>query len=165
MCRARSARKRPRVMMVRAGPPRYRSERLDPEPSRGDPRGRRTNRALQRIFVNAAITKGAVPAKPRADRSWLHKVRPMYGPRLPLPYPHQMSARRQRVREPARTIDERRVAKPADLAYWFKDSVIHPKPPKEPPEAETADDPGAIGLPPAVRCWPLRTPSRSRSAG
>ena len=33
--------------------------------------------------------------------------------------------------------------KPADLAYWFTDAVLHPKPPPTAAEAETADDAGA----------------------
>ena len=39
-----------------------------------------------------------------------------------------------------------------DLAYWFKDSIIHPKPPARAAEAEAADDAGAIArrLPPGA---------------
>ena len=49
-----------------------------------------------------------------------------------------------------------------DLAYWFKDSVLHPKPPKDAAEAEAADDAGATAGRPAGRCWTRRTRSHSR---
>ena len=38
---------------------------------------------------------------------------------------------------------------PADFAYWFKDSVIHPKPPKEPPKPKPPMTMAA--LPPACK--------------
>ena len=88
---------------------------------------------MQRIFVNAAIKK-ALCREAKGDRSWLYKVRPMVRPRLPLPHPHQMPARRHRVRRPTGA-DGGDGCSAGDLAYWFKDSVLHPKPPpKEPPK-------------------------------
>ena len=53
--------------------------------------------AVQRIFVNPAIKK-ALCREAKGDRSWLSKIRPWWGPRLPLPHPHAMSGRQPRLR-------------------------------------------------------------------
>ena len=55
------------------------------------------------------------------------------GPRLPFPHPHEMPAgssdcKGQKPQEGGEGCSA------SDLAYWFKDSVIHPKPPTEPPQ-------------------------------
>src|ERR1700692_1783807 len=87
---------------------------------------------VQRIFVNAAIKK-ALCREAKGDRYRLHKVRPMYGHdyhfhiRIKCP-PGAGGCESQ----PEPSASEG--CKPADLAYWFKDSVIHPKPPKTPPK-------------------------------
>jgi penicillin-insensitive murein DD-endopeptidase len=87
---------------------------------------------VQRIFVNAAIKK-ALCREAKGDRGWLSKVRPMYGHdfhfhiRLKCP---DGSTQCESQPEPK----EGEGCKPADLAYWFKESVIHPKPPKVPPK-------------------------------
>ena len=119
------------VMMVRA-------DRLDIDPSAWTPshlaviRAAAQEPSVQRIFVNAAIKK-ALCREARGDRSWLHKVRPMYGHdyhfhiRIKCP-PGASGCESQ----PEPSASEG--CKPADLAYWFKDSIIHPKPPKVSPK-------------------------------
>jgi penicillin-insensitive murein endopeptidase len=90
------------------------------------------NPEVERIFVNAAIKK-ALCRDAGSDHSWLWKIRPMYGHdyhfhiriKCPANYPnceHQ---------PPPPETDG--CAKD-DLAYWFSDAVLHPKPPKVPPK-------------------------------
>jgi penicillin-insensitive murein endopeptidase len=119
------------VMMVR-------SDRLDIEPSVWTPRHLTVIRdaalepRVQRIFVNAAIKK-ALCREAKGDRSWLAKVRPMYGHdyhfhiRITCP---RGSSDCESQPEPT----EGEACKPDDLAYWFSDAVLHPKPPPEPPK-------------------------------
>src|SRR3954467_203602 len=119
------------VMMVRA-------DRLDIEPSAWTPRHLAVIRdaalepRVQRIFVNAAIKK-ALCREAKGDRSWLEKVRPMYGHdyhfhiRITCP---RGSDECESQPEPT----EGEGCGASDLAYWFKDSVLHPKPPKVPPK-------------------------------
>jgi penicillin-insensitive murein DD-endopeptidase len=82
---------------------------------------------VERIFVNAAIKK-ALCREAKGDRSWLSKVRPMYGHdyhfhiRIKCP-----AGDSQCEPQPAPSDDEGCAAK--DLAYWFSDSVLHPTPP------------------------------------
>jgi penicillin-insensitive murein DD-endopeptidase len=119
------------VMMVRA-------DRLDIDPSVWTPNHLAVIRAaaqepsVQRIFVNAAIKK-ALCREAKGDRNWLRKVRPMYGHdyhfHIRIKCPPGSSGCESQPEPPG---DEG--CKPADLAYWFKDSIIHPKPPKEPPK-------------------------------
>ena len=119
------------VMMVR-------SDRLDIDPHAWTPahlsviRDAAQEPTVQRIFVNAAIKK-ALCREAKGDRSWLSKVRPMYGHdyhfhiRIKCP-PGSTACEGQ----PEPTDGE--ACSTADLAYWFKDEVIHPKPPAEPPK-------------------------------
>jgi penicillin-insensitive murein endopeptidase len=119
------------VMMVR-------TDRLDIDPQVFTPghlmviRAAAREPSVQRIFVNAAIKK-ALCREARGDRTWLHKVRPMYGHdyhfhiRIKCP-PGSGECESQ----PAPSESEGCSA--GDLAFWFKDSIIHPKPPKEPPK-------------------------------
>ena len=107
--------------------------------------------SVQRIFVNAAIKK-ALCREAKGDRGWLSKVRPMYGHdyhfhiRITCP-----AGSRECESQPAPPDGEG--CRPADLAYWFKDSVLHPKPPAKPPKPTAAADAGAIAdrLPPRAR--------------
>src|SRR5579864_3707692 len=86
--------------------------------------------AVQRIFVNAAIKKALCRAA-KGNRSWLSKVRPWYGHdyhfhiRMRCP-PGSRECKGQPDQEGGAACE------PSDLAYWFKDSIIHPTPPKEP---------------------------------
>lgn len=82
-------------------------------------------RRVQRIFVNAAIKK-AICRDASGDRSWLSKVRPMYGHnyhfhiRLACPSGDASCA----DQEPPSTGE----GCDASLDYWFSDAVLHPKP-------------------------------------
>jgi penicillin-insensitive murein endopeptidase len=86
--------------------------------------------SVQRIFVNPAIKK-ALCREAKGDRSWLSKVRPWYG--------HDYHFHiRMRCPEGSKECkgqpdqDGGESCSTSDLAYWFKDSIIHPEPPKEP---------------------------------
>jgi penicillin-insensitive murein endopeptidase len=119
------------VMMVR-------EDRLDIDPHVWTPTHLSVIRAaareptVERIFVNAAIKK-ALCREAKGDRSWLSKVRPMYGHdyhfhiRIKCP-PGSGECESQ----PPPSDGEGCSA--GDLAYWFKDSVLHPKPPTIPPK-------------------------------
>jgi penicillin-insensitive murein endopeptidase len=87
--------------------------------------------AVERIFVNAAIKK-AMCREAGNDRHWLHKVRPWWG------HDYHFHVR---INCPADSPQCK--PQPAtgtadgcghDLDYWFKDSIIHPRPPKVPPK-------------------------------
>ncbi|THD59998.1 MAG: penicillin-insensitive murein endopeptidase [Bradyrhizobium sp.] len=119
------------VMMVR-------DDRLDIDPKVFTPghvaviRDAAQEPGVQRIFVNAAIKK-ALCREAKGDRSWLSKVRPWWGHdyhfhiRMACP-----SGNSECKGQPPQSGGEGCGA--GDLAYWFKDSIIHPKPPKEPPK-------------------------------
>src|ERR1700720_4295204 len=119
------------VMMVRA-------DRLDIDPGAWTPshlaviRAAAQEPSVQRIFVNAAIKK-ALCREAKGDRSWLSKIRPWWGHdyhfhiRMVCP-PGSSECKGQ----PSQSGGEGCSA--GDLAYWFKDSIIHPRPPKEPPK-------------------------------
>ena len=146
------------VMMVR-------DDRLDIDPKVFTPghlaviRAAAQEPTVQRIFVNAAIKK-ALCREAKGDRSWLHKVRPMYGHdyhfhiRIKCP-PGAGECESQP--DPG----EGEGCSAGDLAYWFKDSMLHPKPPATAAEAKAADDDGRACRRPAKRCWPRRTRSNS----
>jgi penicillin-insensitive murein DD-endopeptidase len=120
------------VMMVR-------DDRLDIDPKAWTPqhwmviRDAAMQPAVQRIFVNAAIKK-ALCREAKGDRRWLEKIRPWWG------HDYHFHIR---MRCPSGASDCHGQkdqeggdgCKPSDLAYWFKDSIIHPKPepPKEAP--------------------------------
>jgi penicillin-insensitive murein DD-endopeptidase len=115
-----------------------RSDRLDIDPTVWTPNHLAVIRAaaqeprVQRIFVNAAIKK-ALCREAKGDRSWLSKVRPMYG------HDYHFHIR---IKCPAGSSEceaqqpppDGEGCCPADFAYWFKDSVIHPKQPETPPK-------------------------------
>jgi penicillin-insensitive murein DD-endopeptidase len=119
------------VMMVRP-------DRLDVDPHVFTPghlaviRDAAEEPTVQRIFVNAAIKK-ALCREAKGDRSWLSKIRPMYG------HDYHFHIR---IKCPPGSTDCESQPEPAasdgcgaaDLAFWFKDSIIHPQPPKEPPK-------------------------------
>src|SRR5437899_573382 len=120
------------VMMVRA-------DRLDIDPHVWTPnhlaviRDAAQEPSVQRIFVNAAIKK-ALCREAKGDRSWLSKVRPMYGHdyhfHIRIKCPPGSGGECESQPDPT----EGEGCSAGDLAYWFKDSVIHPKPPKVPPK-------------------------------
>ncbi len=119
------------VMMVR-------KDRLDIDPSAWTPSHLPVIRAaaqepqVERIFVNAAIKK-ALCREAKGDRSWLSKVRPMYG--------HDYHFHIRMKCPPGSTNceaqpppNESEGCSAGDLAYWFSDTVLHPKPPVTPPK-------------------------------
>jgi penicillin-insensitive murein endopeptidase len=86
---------------------------------------------VERIFVNAAIKK-ALCREAGKDRAFLHKVRPWWG--------HDYHFHVRMVCQPG-SPDCKEQEAPSDaegcghdLDWWFRDSVIHPEPPKEPPK-------------------------------
>src|SRR3954467_7677773 len=143
------------VMMVRP-------DRLDIDPAAWRPshlaviRAAAREPSVQRIFVNAAIKK-ALCREANGDRSWLSKVRPMYG------HDYHFHVR---IKGPAGPGECENQPEPAedegcsngDLAYWFKDSVIHPKPPKLPPKPKP---PMTLAQLPAA-CRPVLTAPDAR---
>jgi penicillin-insensitive murein endopeptidase len=117
------------VMMVRP-------DRLDIDPNVWTPnhltliRDAAQEPSVQRIFVNAAIKK-ALCREAKGDRSWLSKIRPMYGHDYHFHIPINCPAGATECEsQPAPSEGEGCDA--ADLAYWFQDSVLHPKPEAEP---------------------------------
>ncbi len=108
-----------------------RSDKLDIDERNWTPRHLEMLRAVaqkpqvQRIFVNPAIKK-AICRDARGDRSWLAKVRPMYGHdyhfhiRLNCPAGQASCLKQDPVPE-GEGCD-------ASLAWWFSDEVLHPKP-------------------------------------
>lgn len=86
---------------------------------------------VERIFVNAAIKK-ALCRDAGGSRDWLSKVRPMYG------HDYHFHIR---IKCPQGESDCTPQPPPADsegcsagdLAYWFSDAVLHPRPPRTPP--------------------------------
>ena len=115
-----------------------RNDRLDVDPKVWTPshtaviKAAAENPEVERIFVNAAIKK-ALCREAGSDHSWLWKVRPMYGHdyhfhiriKCPPNYPNCT---------PQPEPPERDGCSKEDLAYWFSDPVLHPKPPKVPPK-------------------------------
>src|ERR1700754_1969408 len=120
------------VMMVRP-------DRLDIDPHVWTPnhlaviRDAAQEPTVQRIFVNAAIKK-ALCREAKGDRSWLSKVRPMWGHdyhfHIRIKCPPGSGGECESQPDPT----EGEGCSAGDLAYWFKDSVLHPKPPKVPPK-------------------------------
>ena len=88
-------------------------------------------REVERIFVNAAIKK-ALCRGAGNDRGWLNKVRPYYG--------HDYHFHIRIVCPPGSTNCEPQPPVPdgdgcdKDLDWWFRDSVLHPRPPLIPPK-------------------------------
>lgn len=115
-----------------------RPDRLDIDPTVWTPKHLPVIRAaaqepqVERIFVNAAIKK-ALCREATGDRSWLSKVRPMYG------HDYHFHVR---IKCPAGSTNceaqpppsESEGCSAGDLSYWFSDAVLHPKPPVTPPK-------------------------------
>jgi penicillin-insensitive murein endopeptidase len=112
---------------------------------------------VERVLVNAAIKQEL--CKTQAGKSWMSKVRPWYGHNdhihVRLKCPPGSSSCRKQAPVPG---GDGCAAK--DLAYWFTDRVLHPKPAKpakhpKPPHALTMAD-----LPTACKAV-LAAPPRS----
>jgi penicillin-insensitive murein endopeptidase len=120
----------PSLMMVR-------EDRLDVDPQVWTPDAMEAieaaarDRQVERIFVNAAI-KRAICRDAKGDRSWLTKVRPMWGHdyhfHVRLACPANESACREQ--EP---IPGKGDGCDASLAHWFSNGILHPRPPAHPP--------------------------------
>jgi penicillin-insensitive murein endopeptidase len=125
------------TMMVRA-------DRLDVDPNVWTPSHLLVIRAtaeepqVERIFVNAAIKK-ALCREAEGDRTWLSKVRPMYGHdyhfhiRIKCP-----AADSECKSQPPPSTDEG--CTPKDFAYWFSEPVLHGTSPDTP--LDTPSKPG-----------------------
>jgi penicillin-insensitive murein endopeptidase len=87
---------------------------------------------VERIFVNAAIKK-ALCREARGDRSWLSKVRPMYGHDYHFHIRMKCPAGSPTC-EPQTPPTGAEGCSARDFTYWFSDAVLHPKPPKVPPK-------------------------------
>jgi penicillin-insensitive murein endopeptidase len=97
---------------------------------------------VERVLVNAAIKKELCRIEGTQHFSWMSKVRPWYGHddhiHVRLKCPADSPNCRKQPPVPA---GDGCAAK--DLAFWFKDSVLHPKPsppPKVPPKPLTLAD-------------------------
>jgi penicillin-insensitive murein DD-endopeptidase len=101
--------------------------------------------AVERIFVNAAIKK-ALCREATGDRSWLVKVRPMYGHdyhfHVRIKCPEGESECQLQPPPP-----DNEGCSAGDLAYWFSEPVLHPNPATSPakprPPMTLADLPAA----------------------
>ncbi len=86
--------------------------------------------AVERIFVNAAI-KRAICRDARGDRSWLDKVRPMFG--------HDYHFHVRLACPSSEPYCEHQAEVPgnegcdATLQRWFSDSILRPRPAPKPP--------------------------------
>jgi penicillin-insensitive murein DD-endopeptidase len=102
--------------------------------------------AVARVFVNAAIKK-AMCREAGSDRGWLAKVRPWWGHaehfhvRLDCPA-GSTECKPQKPPEPGDGCGH-------ELDFWFRESVLHPKPPPIPPKPRLPLT--LAGLPPACR--------------
>jgi penicillin-insensitive murein DD-endopeptidase len=101
---------------------------------------------VTRIFVNAAIKK-QMCSEARADRAWLAKVRPWWG---------HAEHFHVRIACPADSPECKPQPPVAagdgcghELDFWFKESTLHPAPPKVPPKPRTPVT--LASLPPACR--------------
>jgi penicillin-insensitive murein endopeptidase len=113
-----------------------RNDRLDVDPHVWSPdvmgaiEAAAKDRQVERIFVNAAIKK-AICRDARGDRSWLAKVRPMWGHdyhyhiRLACP-PGEKACEVQAPIPGGEGCD-------ATLTHWFSPGIIHPRPNPNPP--------------------------------
>jgi penicillin-insensitive murein endopeptidase len=119
------------IMMVRP-------DRLDIDPQVWTPSHLSVIRAaaqepqVERIFVNPAIKK-ALCREAKGDRSWLAKVRPWYGHDYHFHLRIKCPAGNNEC-EPQPPPGDGEGCSAGDLAYWFTDSVLHPKPPETPPK-------------------------------
>jgi len=115
-----------------------RADKLDIDPRVWTPHHLEVIRAaameprVERIFVNAAIKK-ALCREARGNRSWLSKVRPMWGHNYHFHVRITCPAGSHDCKPQKPPADSDGCA-PSDLAYWFSDAVLHPKPPKKPPK-------------------------------
>jgi penicillin-insensitive murein DD-endopeptidase len=118
---------------------------------------------VERVLVNAAIKKELCRMQGDTHPSWMDKVRPWYGHHDHIHVRLKCPADSPNCRaQPAVPGDAACAAK--DLAFWFSDKVLHPKPepkpdkPEKPKPALTMAD-----LPPACKTV-LDAPDKSKNA-
>jgi penicillin-insensitive murein endopeptidase len=85
---------------------------------------------VERVFANAAIKK-ALCRDATGDRSWLSKVRPIYGHDYHF-HVRLLCAANSPTCKP-QTPPPSGDGCGKELDYWFSDAVLHPKPPTKPP--------------------------------
>jgi penicillin-insensitive murein endopeptidase len=108
-----------------------RADRRDVDPARWTPdhmaviKAAAQDRAVQRIFVNAAIKK-AICREATGDRSWLAKVRPYYGHDFHFHVRLACPAGEDVCRDQAPVASGEGCD--ASLEHWFTEAVLHPKP-------------------------------------
>ncbi len=118
-----------------AGSARYRSQHLDAVASIGDPR-RRAGTAGWSASSSTPRSRrrcAALCREAKGDRSWLSKVRPMYGHDYHFHIRMKCPAGSTNC-EAQPPPNEGEACSAGDLAYWFSDAVLHPKPPVTPPK-------------------------------
>jgi penicillin-insensitive murein endopeptidase len=101
---------------------------------------------VERVLINAAIKK-ALCREAGSDRGWLHKVRPWWGHNYHMHIRIACPKGNSDCREQDPTPSGDGCGK--ELDWWFRDAVLHPKPPATPPKPKpplTLAD-----LPPACR--------------
>lgn len=95
---------------------------------------------VERVFVNAAIKK-AICRDATGDRSWLTRVRPLWG--------HNYHMHIRMACPPGEDACERQAPPPAgdgcgkDLDWWFTQEALHPKPGKPRPPMTMTQLPAA----------------------
>jgi penicillin-insensitive murein endopeptidase len=103
---------------------------------------------VERVLVNAAIKKELCRVENKGHDAWMSKVRPWYGHDDHIHVRLKCPADSPNCRaQPPVPVGDGCGAK--DLDFWFKDSILHPKPgppPKVPPKPLTLAD-----LPPACK--------------
>ncbi|HET6376056.1 MAG TPA: penicillin-insensitive murein endopeptidase [Methylocella sp.] len=132
--RALTAAEREEMMAVNV----VRSDRLDVDPAKWTPdhlaviKSAAQDRAVQRIFVNAAIKK-ALCREAGPDRSWLRKVRPYYGHdyhfHVRLACPEGEDACRDQDPVPSGDGCD------SSLDWWFSSAILHPQPGPQKPRS------------------------------
>jgi penicillin-insensitive murein endopeptidase len=115
--------------------------------------------AVERVLVNAAIKKQLCEMQGDKHPSWMDKVRPWYGHhdhihvRLKCPADSPNCRAQPAVPGDAGCADK-------DLASWFSDKVLHPKPSKEPAKPKPALT--MADLPPACKTV-LDAPAKNKN--
>jgi penicillin-insensitive murein endopeptidase len=103
---------------------------------------------VERVLVNAAIKKELCRVEDKKHDGWMAKVRPWYGHDDHIHVRLKCPADSPNCRaQPPVPVGDGCSAK--ELDFWFKDSILHPKPgppPKVPPKPITLAD-----LPPACK--------------
>ena len=89
-----------------------------------------SNPQVERVLVHPGVKKKLCDTV-KGDRSWLSKIRPWYGHDYHFHIRMRCPAGDKECKgQPDQSSGE--ACQPSDLAYWFKDSIIHPPPPTEP---------------------------------